>query len=122
MNRPNFMCLNSPSYFSSQRPSPWNCPALWPQAWTLQAWQQVLGSTSVLGTTLWLGLASAGTALVLAVACLECLPAPWRAALFSAAYLPLALPSLLWFSLLFQHRAEIDAQPQRATLGCSNMS
>ena len=56
----------------------------------------MLGSTSVLGTTLWLGLASAGTALVLAVACLECLPAPWRAALFSAAYLPLALPSLLW--------------------------
>ena len=74
----------------------WPFPALWPQAWTLQAWQQVLGSTSVLGTTLWLGLASAGTALVLAVACLECLPAPWRAALFSAAYLPLALPSLLW--------------------------
>ena len=74
----------------------WPFPALWPQAWTLQAWQQVLGSTSVLGTTLWLGLASAASALALAVACLECLPARWRSALFSASYLPLALPTLLW--------------------------
>ena len=75
---------------------PWPFPALWPQAWTLQAWQQVLGSTSVLYTTLWLGLASAVSALVLAVACLECLPARWHAALFGASYLPLAVPTLLW--------------------------
>lgn len=74
----------------------WPFPALWPQAWTLQAWQQVLGSTSVLGTTMWLGLASAGAALVLAVACLECLPERWHSAVFGASYLPLALPGLLW--------------------------
>ena len=75
---------------------PWPFPALWPQAWALQGWQQVLGSTSVLGTTLWLGLASAVSALLLAVACLECLPARWHVALFGASYLPLAVPSLLW--------------------------
>lgn len=74
----------------------WPFPALWPQAWTLQAWQQVLGSTGVLGTTLWLGLASAASAVALAVACLECLPARWHAALFGASYLPLAVPTLLW--------------------------
>lgn len=74
----------------------WPFPALWPQAWTLQAWQQVLGSTSALDTTLWLGLASAGTALVLALACLECLPARWHGTVFGGSYLPLALPGLLW--------------------------
>ncbi len=74
----------------------WVFPALWPQSWTLQAWQQVLGSVGVLGTTLWLGLASAGMALVLALLCLECLPVRWHAALFGASYLPLAVPTLLW--------------------------
>jgi putative thiamine transport system permease protein len=74
----------------------WPFPALWPQSWTLQAWQQVMGSASVLGTTLFLGMASAATALVLAVACLECLPARWRKALFGASYVQLALPNLLW--------------------------
>ena len=74
----------------------WAFPALWPQSWTLQAWQQVLGSVEVLGTTLWLGLASAGMALVLALACLECLPARWHGALFGTSYLLLAMPTLLW--------------------------
>ena len=74
----------------------WVFPALWPQSWTLQAWQQVLGSAQVLGTTLWLALASAGTALLLALTCLECLPARWRGLVLAASYLPLALPTLLW--------------------------
>ena len=74
----------------------WPFPALWPQSWTLQAWQQVLGSSGVLGTTLWLGLASAAAALVVALALLDGLPARWHAAWFSAAYLVLALPALLW--------------------------
>jgi len=74
----------------------WPFPDLWPLNWTLQAWQQVRDSTRVLGTTLWLGLASAASALALAVACLECLPTRWRTAVFSASYLLLALPALLW--------------------------
>jgi putative thiamine transport system permease protein len=74
----------------------WPFPALWPQSWTLQAWQQVLGSSGVLGTTLWLGLASAATAFVWALALLDGLPARWHAAWFSTAYLALALPALLW--------------------------
>ncbi len=74
----------------------WPFPALWPQSWTLQAWQQVLGSSGVLGTTLWLGLASAAAAFLVALAILEGLPARWHAAWFSAAYLVLALPALLW--------------------------
>ena len=74
----------------------WPFPALWPQSWTLQAWQQVLGSAGVLATTLWLGLASAATALAVALLCLECIAARWHATLFSASYLPLALPALLW--------------------------
>lgn len=74
----------------------WPFPALWPQTWTLQAWQQTVSSTGALGTTLWLGLASAAGALLLAVICLECFPMRWRAALFGASYLPLVLPALLW--------------------------
>ena len=74
----------------------WVFPALWPQSWTLQAWQQAAASAQVLETTLWLGLASAGMALVLALLCLECLPVRWHATLFGASYLPLALPTLLW--------------------------
>jgi len=74
----------------------WTFPALWPQSWTMQAWQQVLESAQVLATTFCLALASAGTALLLAVACLECLPARWRSLVFAASYLPLTLPTLLW--------------------------
>jgi len=74
----------------------WVFPALWPQSWTLQALQQVAASAQVLETTLWLGLASAGMALVLALLCLECLPVRWHAALFGASYLLLAVPTLLW--------------------------
>ncbi len=74
----------------------WLFPALWPQSWTLQAWQQVMDSAGVVGATLFLGMASAATALVLAVACLECLPTRSRTALFGVAYAQLALPNLLW--------------------------
>jgi len=74
----------------------WPFPALWPQSWTLQAWQQVLGSAGALGTTLWLGLGSAATAWVVALLCLEVLAVRWHSALFSASYLLLAIPALLW--------------------------
>ena len=74
----------------------WPFPFLLPQSWTFQAWQQIAFGSAALGTTLWLGLASATGALLFALLCLECLPQRWHRALFVVAYGALGLPTLLW--------------------------
>lgn len=90
----------------------WPFPRVWPDTWSLQAWQEVVGSSSTLGTTITLALASSLTALVWALAWLECAPAHWDAALRRLIYLPLLLPSVLWVVGL--HRLslawDLDAQ------------
>ena len=78
----------------------WPFPALMPQQWTVQAWRSVLGSSSALGTTLWLASASALSALVLAVALLEALPRRWHAAFMALALVLLLVPALVWAWLL----------------------
>ena len=78
----------------------WPFPAVWPQQWTLQAWQSAAGSSSALGTTLWLASTSALSALVLAVLLLEALPRRFHAALMGLALGPLLLPALVWAWLL----------------------
>ncbi|MEN9538458.1 MAG: hypothetical protein RLZZ126_693, partial [Pseudomonadota bacterium] len=74
----------------------WAFPALWPQSWTLGAWDSVWHSTGTLWTTLWLAAASSAVSLAWSVAWLECAPAGWDKALRQWVYLPLALPGVLW--------------------------
>jgi putative thiamine transport system permease protein len=78
----------------------WPFPAVWPQQWTLQAWQLVAGSSAALGTTLWLAFASALSALALAVALLEALPRRFHTALMGLALCALLVPALVWAWLL----------------------
>ncbi len=75
---------------------PWLFPALWPQGWTVHAWQSVAQSADVVGDTLALALASSASALLGCVAWLECAPPPWQQRLQGLWYLPLLLPTVLW--------------------------
>ncbi len=74
----------------------WPFPQVLPSSFSLQGWQSVLGSAGTLWTTVALAGASSLTALLWAVAWLECAPAAWDAGLRRLVYLPLLLPSVLW--------------------------
>lgn len=74
----------------------WPFPRLWPATLSLQGWQSVANSASTLWVTLALAAASSATALLWAVAWLECAPPAWDARLRRLVYLPLLLPSVLW--------------------------
>lgn len=74
----------------------WPFPQLWPQSLSWHGWQAVWHSSPTLLTSLWLGLASATTALVWSVAWLELAPKAWDDALRRVLILPLLLPSVLW--------------------------
>jgi putative thiamine transport system permease protein len=69
---------------------------LWPQTFSLGAWQSVAASAASLWTTLALALLAGATALVWAVAWLEAAPPAWDARLRQALLVPLVLPSVLW--------------------------
>ena len=75
---------------------PWLFPALWPQGWTVQAWQAVAQSADVVGATLALSLASSASALLWCVAWLEYAPPSWQQRLQGLWFLPLLLPTVLW--------------------------
>jgi putative thiamine transport system permease protein len=74
----------------------WPFPRLWPESLSLQGWRSVFTSASTLWTTAALAAISSATALVWAVAWLECAPPAWDAHLRRLIYLPLILPSVLW--------------------------
>ena len=74
----------------------WPFPRLWPESLSLQGWQSVFASASTLWTTAALAGLSSVTALLWAVAWLECAPPAWDAHLRRLIYLPLVLPSVLW--------------------------
>lgn len=80
----------------------WPFPALWPEAFTAQAWQSVWASRGTVLTTLWLAAASSALALAWAVAWLECAPRRWDAALRPLLYAPLVLPAVLWVVGLYR--------------------
>ncbi|WP_291924693.1 ABC transporter permease [Limnohabitans sp.] len=88
----------------------WPFPQVWPSLWTLDAWSQVLGSASTVGTTLGLAAASASVCLVWSVAWLELTPRRLQQALRPWWLLPLVLPSVLWvvglYSVALQWRLE----------------
>jgi putative thiamine transport system permease protein len=74
----------------------WPFPQVWPELWTLSAWQQVASSAHTVWTTLGLGVASASVCLLWSVAWLELAPRRWQQALQPVFLLPLVLPSVLW--------------------------
>ena len=84
----------------------WPFPDLWPQAWSLEAWGQVVQSAGTVGTTVWLGMTSAAAAVLWCVAWFECAPARWQQRAWALVYLPLALPGVLW--TLGLHRLALD--------------
>ena len=88
----------------------WPFPRVWPELWTLAAWQQVASSAHTVWTTLGLGVASASVCLLWSVAWLELAPRRWQQALQPWFLLPLVLPSVLWvvglYSLALHTRLE----------------
>lgn len=88
----------------------WPFPQVWPELWTLSAWQQVASSAHTVWTTLGLGVASASVCLFWSVAWLELAPRRWQQALQPWFLLPLVLPSVLWvvglYSLALHTRLE----------------
>jgi putative thiamine transport system permease protein len=88
----------------------WPFPQVWPELWTLNAWQQVFSSAHTVWTTLGLGVASASVCLLWSVAWLELAPRRWQQALQPWFLLPLVLPSVLWvvglYSLALHTRLE----------------
>jgi putative thiamine transport system permease protein len=88
----------------------WPFPQVWPELWTLNAWQQVFSSAHTVWTTLGLGVASASVCLIWSVAWLELAPRRWQQALQPWFLLPLVLPSVLWvvglYSLALHTRLE----------------
>jgi putative thiamine transport system permease protein len=88
----------------------WPFPNVWPELWTLGAWQQVASSAHTVWTTLGLGVASASVCLLWSVAWLELAPRRWQHALQPWFLLPLVLPSVLWvvglYSLALHTRLE----------------
>lgn len=88
----------------------WPFPQVWPELWTLNAWQQVASSAHTVWTTLGLGVASASVCLLWSVAWLELAPRRWQQALQPWFLLPLVLPSVLWvvglYSLALHTRLE----------------
>jgi putative thiamine transport system permease protein len=88
----------------------WPFPQVWPELWTLNAWQQVFSSAHTVWTTLGLGVAAASVCLLWSVAWLELAPRRWQQALQPWFLLPLVLPSVLWvvglYSLALHTRLE----------------
>ena len=88
----------------------WPFPQVWPELWTLGAWQQVASSAHTVWTTLGLGVASASVCLLWSVAWLELAPRRWQQSLQPWFLLPLVLPSVLWvvglYSLALHTRLE----------------
>ena len=80
----------------------WPFPQMWPQSFSLDAWQSVAGSARTLQSTLGLALASALAALVWSLLWLEFAPRQWDAGMRRLIYLPLLLPSVLWVVGLHQ--------------------
>jgi putative thiamine transport system permease protein len=74
----------------------WPFPQLWPTLWTADAWLQVVGSVTTVGTTLGLAVASASLCLLWSVAWLETAGRRWQQALRPFWLLPLVLPAVLW--------------------------
>lgn len=73
----------------------WTFPAWWPQQIGTEAWQAVAGAQATLQLSAGLGLLSALTGLLLALAWMESTPARWDAAAAPVVFATLLVPGLL---------------------------
>jgi putative thiamine transport system permease protein len=85
----------------------WTFPALWPQTVTLEAWGQVAASLPALGLTAALGLASAATGVLLAMAWLETTPGQWDARAAPWVFAPMLVPGVLLVTGLYRLALEL---------------
>lgn len=74
---------------------PWSFPTLWPQGFTLQAWQQVLQALPLLGRSAGLALAAALAGAVLMLLWLEATPVAWDGPATPLLLAPAVLPPVL---------------------------
>lgn len=82
--------------------SVWRFPALWPQVLSFEAWAAVGESLPVIGGTAALGLASAATGVLLAVAWMETTPAPWDERAAPLVFATMLVPGVLLVAGLYQ--------------------
>ena len=80
----------------------WRYPALWPSVWTTAAWQAVASSLPSLKLTALLGVLSAGSGLLLAIAWLELTPPHFDRYALPLACMPLWVPGVLLVGGIFQ--------------------
>lgn len=80
----------------------WPFPALWPAEWGAQAWGLAVASGGTLGTTLGLGLTSAASGVLMALAWLEASPTHWDARAAPLIFLPLWWPGILLVAGLYR--------------------
>ena len=73
----------------------WTFPALLPQVWAGDAWQQVRDSSSVLGVSAGLAVFAALASLALVLCWFETTPAAWDARVMPLVLAPLVVPGLL---------------------------
>jgi putative thiamine transport system permease protein len=80
----------------------WSFPALLPQLWTVSAWAAVMHSSSTLGLTATLALASAATGVLLAVAWMETTPPHWDRRAAPLVFAPMLVPGVLLVAGLYR--------------------
>ena len=80
----------------------WTFPALWPQAWSGEAWMLVARSLNALGLTALLALASAASATAIAVTWLESAPPHWDARAALWVFAPMLVPGVLLVAGLYR--------------------
>jgi putative thiamine transport system permease protein len=79
----------------------WTFPSLLPQAWAVEAWQQVYDSSDTLALSAGLGAVASGVALLLALVWFEATPARWDRRAMPLVLAPLLLPPLLLMAGLY---------------------
>ena len=79
----------------------WTFPALLPQRWAAEGWQQVLDSSGTLALSAGLGIVAAAFALLLVLIWFEASPASWDRRATPLVLAPLVLPSLLLMTGLY---------------------
>jgi putative thiamine transport system permease protein len=79
----------------------WTFPSLWPQAWSGQAWAQVVSGSQVLGLSAGLAAFAALAALALVLCWFEATPPAWDARAMPLVLAPLVIPSLLLMAGLY---------------------